>query len=376
LLRGEALARQQFADDSALRARLLLALSNLTSELDEQDRTMALLHEAQSAAAGTGDVVLQAAIDCAIAADLAGEPDAAKAEAMFAAALKRVADGPDADRSTHAVCLYLRAVRALEASTAQAAVGDSRAALDILGTPRPGQRTMALSMRMNLAGALAKSGDLPGAIANLKQGIDDLTAMGRGQTVGAVTFQNNLGVLRVRAGDPLGALEAFEKAVKIQGDTEVGASLSMNVAQQLVAVGRQQEAVALHERTRILAVQRGDFRIQAYGTVDFNYCPPQQASRCDQRLTEARRVLAGFLPSQHPVFGALETTVAQRALARGDVQPRTRRYCVPWPSSTARPLCNPCARVPPPCWLAPSSCWAIPTQPLLARRKRWPRPAR
>ena len=324
LLRGEALARQQFAGDAALRARLQLALAGLTGELDEQDRTLALLREARAAAAGSGDVSLQAAIDCAIAADLAGEPDAAKAAAMFDAALERVAQDPDADRKTRAACLNQRATRALETGDALSAARDSRAALATLGPPRPGQRTLALAMRMGLAGALSRSGDLPGAIGELKRGIAELGAMGRGQTDGAATFHNTLGVLLVRSGNPLGALAAFEKAQQIFGGAQALANApgpqSMNRAQLLLAVGREQEAVELFERVRTLTAQRGDIRSVAYGTAGFASCPRGQESRCQQRLSEARKVLAGFLPPQHSTFGTLEITVARMALARGEWQ--------------------------------------------------------
>ena len=323
LLRGEALARQQFAGDATLRARLQLSLAGLTSELDEQDRTMALLREARSAAAVTDDVPLQAAIDCAIAADLAGEPDAAKAAAMFDAALKRMGEGQDADRATRAACLHQRASRALETGAAQDALRDSRAALEALGPPRPGQRSLALAMRMGLAGALARSGDLPAGIAELKAVIGEVNALGRGKTVGAATFHNNLAVLLWRAGDPLGALAAVENALAIPGDSESSASnpgtLWMQRSQHLLAVGREQEAIELYERARTLTEQRGDVRGLAYGTVGFNHCPAGEAVRCDQRLAEARGILAGLLPPQHWTFANLDTTVGTLALARGDL---------------------------------------------------------
>ena len=323
LLRGEALARQQFAGDATLRAKLLLSLAGLTSELDEQDRTMALLREAQAAAAGTGDVTLQAAIDCAIAADLAGEPDAAKAAAMFDAALKRVSEGPDADRTTRAACLNQRATRELEMNATQDALRDSRAALEALGSPRPGQRSLAMAMRMGLSGALVRSGDLPAGIAELKAVIAEANALGRGKTVGAATFQNNLAVYLRRAGDSLGALAAVDKALEIAGNpatSPIGSGVFWMVrAQLLLTVGREQEAVELYEHARTLTAQRGDVRSLANGTAVFTHCAAGEAARCDQRLAEARSILAGFLPPQHPSFANLDITVGDLALARGDL---------------------------------------------------------
>jgi serine/threonine-protein kinase len=321
LSRGEALARQQFAGDATLRARLQLSLAGLTSELDEQDRTMALLREARSAAAGSDDVPLQAAIECAIAADLAGEPDAAKAAAMFDAALKRVVGGTDSERATRAACLNQRATRELEMGAVQDALRDSRAALQALGRPRPGQRSLALAMRVGLAGALAKSGDLAAGIGELKAVIGEVNALGRGKTVGAATFHNNLAVLLWRSGDPLGALAAVERALAIPGDSETinPGTLWMHRARHLLAVGREQEAIEVYERARTLSAQQGDVRGLAYGTVGFEHCPTGEAARCDQRLAEARSILAGFLPPGHVTFANLDTTVGTLALARGDL---------------------------------------------------------
>jgi tetratricopeptide (TPR) repeat protein len=138
--------------------------------------------------------------------------------------------------------------------------------------------------------------------------------------VAASTFQNNLGVLLDRAGNTLDSLEAYEKAMKTEGATAMAARLPMHIAKQLLATGRPQEATELFERTRTRVAQRGDVLTLALGTVEFNDCPAGQAARCDQRLVEARDALNGLLPPQHPAFGALETTVAELALARGDLQ--------------------------------------------------------
>ena len=322
LLRGEALAHQQFASDAALRARLLLALARLTEELQETDRTMALLRDAQAAAKDTRQTALKAAVDCAIAAEVQGEPDASKAAATFAAALALVAEGVDGeDRATRATCRYLRSARALESGDMQAAARDGRAALDELGTPRPGQRMLALGMRTNLAGAMAGLGEVAGGIKELRRVIDELNGLGRGQTLSAATLHGDLGVLLHKAGDALGAAQAYETAIKILGDGEASLHLSMHLAYQLLAIGRRQEATALFERARTLATQRGDAQVLAYGTADFDHCPSGQAARCDQRLAEAQRTLLGFLPPNHPALGGLETTVGELALARGNLQP-------------------------------------------------------
>jgi tetratricopeptide (TPR) repeat protein len=84
-------------------------------------------------------------------------------------------------------------------------------------------------------------------------------------------------------------------------------------------VGREQEAIEVYERARTLSAQQGDVRGLAYGTVGFEHCPKGEAARCDQRLAEARSILAGFLPPGHVTFANLDTTVGTLALARGDL---------------------------------------------------------
>ena len=183
---------------------------------------------------------------------------------------------------------------------------------------------MALSMRMNLAGALAKNGDLAWGIDELKRAVGEMDAMGRGRTIGAATFHNNLAVLLFRAGDPMASLLEAEKAARIYGDPMTDPSfpvpLLATLTEQLLAIGRPQEATVLHERGQRLAAQRGDTRTAAYAAVGFNHCPAGQAARCDQRLAEARRALAAFAPPQHVSFGSLEMVVGELALARGELQ--------------------------------------------------------
>ena len=101
-------------------------------------------------------------------------------------------------------------------------------------------------------------------------------------------------------------------------DANIPAALLITLSDQLLAVGRQLDAVAFLERARTLAAQRGDTRTPAYAAAGFNHCPPGQEARCEQRLVEAKQILAGFLPPQHATFDTLETTAAELALARGE----------------------------------------------------------
>jgi len=191
--------------------------------------------------------------------------------------------------------------------------------LAAIGTPRPGQRSLVLAIRMNLAGALARSGDLHGAVASLRQATDELETVGRGQTLGAATFHNNLGVLLSHAGDMQAALTATDRAIALwRGSaSDPTAPLLRNRADLLLMLGRTREAVDHAERAAMLALRRGDRRTWAYGIATFNHCPAGQGMRCGRRLVEARQALTGLLPPEHPIFAVLEATAADIALQLG-----------------------------------------------------------
>jgi serine/threonine-protein kinase len=329
--RGTAVADVQFADDPGAAARLQFALSGIYSELDALDKTGELLGKALASAKRAGDVDLQAQVECAAAAEIALEKDNDRAAASFEKAIAGlVAQGGDAE--SLAYCHHTRAMRAYELGDIALSLADERAALALLGTPRPGNRTLQLSMRQQLAGTLAKAGDLHGAIEQMQSAIADLQAMGHIRTVGAQTTINNLGVVLVRAGQPQRALATFDRALEVQGeiavDDESTPALAANRAKVLADLGRGPEGRQALDHALAVAAARGDTRSPPFAVANFAWCPQGELAACDQRLAEARRQLEALLPPGHHSLAMPDVSFARMALAAGDpaqAKPRLER---------------------------------------------------
>jgi serine/threonine-protein kinase len=330
--RGTAVADVQFADDPGAAARLQFALSGIYSELDALDKTGELLDKALASAKRAGDVDLQAQVECAAAAEIALEKDNDRAAARFEKAIAGLTAQAGGDAETLAYCHHTRAMRAYELGDVALSLADERAALALLGTPRPGNRTLQLSMRQQLAGSLAKAGDLHGAIEQMQSAIADLQAMGRIHTVGAQTTINNLGVVLVRAGQPLRALATFDRALEVQGaiaeDDESTPALAANRAKVLADLGRGTEGRQALDHSLAVAAARGDTRSPPFAVANFAWCAPGELAACDQRLAEARRQLEALLPPGHHSLAMPDVSFARMALAAGDparAKPRLER---------------------------------------------------
>jgi tetratricopeptide (TPR) repeat protein len=200
-------------------------------------------------------------------------------------------------------------------------LADERTALALLGTPRPGNRTLEIAMRQQLAGAMGKNGETAGAITQMEGAIAELQAMGRIRTIGAQTLFNNLGVLFVRAGLPLRALEAFDRAIEVNGSLPEGdestPALSANLAKVLVDLGRVPEARQALQHFLSTAADRGDTRSVPFGVSAFAWCAPGELEQCDQRLETSRQQLEAVLPPGHPSLAAPDVSYARMALAQG-----------------------------------------------------------
>jgi serine/threonine-protein kinase len=321
--RGTAVADVQFADDPGAAARLQFALSGIYSEIDAIEKTGELLAKALASAKRAGDLDLQAQIECAAAAEVALEADNARATARFERALASVESrGGGGDAETLAYCHHTRALRAFEVGDYALALADEHTALALLGTPRPGNRTLQIAMRQQLAGALSKTGDLHGAIEQMQGAIAELQAMGRLQTVGAQTVLNNLGVLLVRAGQPLRALATFDRALAAHGaisdSDESTPALSSNRAKVLADLGRGPEGQQALDHSLAVAAARGDTRSPPFSISNFAWCPPGQLDACERRLAEARRQLEAILPPGHAALATSDLSLARMALAQGE----------------------------------------------------------
>ena len=324
LARGEVLVEQQFADDPAQRAHLQRLLGGLHAQANDTDKAMALLRRAQEAARRDTDLSLQTDIECQIAAQhsTAGAFDLARR--MFDAALARLRTLSSSDPGSLAGCLFQSSEAHNYRGEPAAALADAQAALDLLGTPRPGQRTLAIQLRTALADSQGNLGRSADAVDAYRWALAELDAMGRGRTQLAVALYNNLGRLLSIAGQPLQAAQAYEQALTVErgfGGAAPEATLLGNYAKMLTELGRPREAMPLIEQALAEAEAKGNqhFLVPAIALQGAPaWCAVEDLARCAELLASARAGLSVALPAGHPRLGTLETVQAQLALQRAD----------------------------------------------------------
>ena len=322
LARGEQLVDRQFADDPALRARLLLMLADLYGQAMEQDKAQTLLLRAQAAVSGGTDPSLQASIDCGLAERYGDGSAFGQAQPLFDAAIARLRAAPDRDLAVLASCLTSRSMVNAVRGDAKGALADAQAALSSLGSPRPGQRSLAVSARTALADARSMLGEEALAVAEYRRAVDEINAMGRGHTLFAVTLLNDLGVHLSKAGQWLSATETYERGLVVANQVEradaISPAIETNYAKLLVELGRTSEAMSLFERAMASAIQRG--HVSSIASVSLlsapAWCAAGEFDRCAALLAQARQRMQATLPAGHATLGTLETEEAQLELGR------------------------------------------------------------
>ena len=316
---AERLVADQFGDDAALRARILLSLAELGAQLGQQAHVQQLLRQAEAAAASTSDPVLQALVQCQAATTLNSPGDEARRGALVDQAWQRLATAPEATDSDRADCLGGRAARALDAGDLAGAEQHARAALALLGPARPGRRSLLLTVRMNLAGSLFRQGRMREAMGSLREVLHELDGLGRGHTVLAATLHGNLAVLLAQAGDPLASLAELDTAGRRDPRTALAAPELWNRAQLLLRVGRLRESREQAEMARQVTAHNDDRRSAVFGAASMANCPALPRGLCEQRLAAVERSMAAFLPPHDAGFAILDAV-------RGQFAYEQRRY--------------------------------------------------
>ena len=184
-----------------------------------------------------------------------------------------------------------------------------------------GVQTCALPiLQSGLAWSTARLGDLGRGLQALRDGLQELEQMGRGQTAMASTWINNLAILEIQAGQPLAALASMERAIALQGPVEVPVRRT-NLARQQFMLGRTKEALDNGERGREASRISGDLFNVAMFDAAYAGCPAAVGrAACRQRREDSRRLLQQSMPPTSPMFARFESAIGQEALAHGDVK--------------------------------------------------------
>jgi serine/threonine protein kinase len=323
LAHAEPVLQKQFADDPAQRAHLQLLLASLYANVNDVAKTNQLGLSAQRDAQDGADPFLKAEIDCLVARQLGYDGYYDQAKPILDAAIVSLRSAPqiDMDPTTLVQCLQSRSEVSFLKGDAAAALVDARVSFEVLRSPNASQRMQYVVMRTTLANALSAVGEAAASAREYRLAIAELDAMGRGRTLAAAGLYNNLGVLLSRAGQPLAASEALQRAIEIERNLGgVEPATEGNYANRLIELGHPREAIAILEHILIEAKARGNTRvgptILAQGARA--WCLIDDLARCSEMLSATRSELTTLLPAGQSLLGTLETSEAQLALARED----------------------------------------------------------
>jgi len=320
LNRGEQLVDHQFSDDAAQRAHLQLMLADLYGQASKREKAEPLLAHALTAAQTTSDLPLQLSIECQLALQLGDNGSFDQSRKMYGAVIAKLEALPGADRAILARCLHGRSEMLNASGDTKAALIDIQAALDLLGKPRPDQRSEAIEMRSTLAMVQRQLGQGTSAERELSRAIAELEQMGRANTEMSRTLYNNLGVLLFDAGQIVQSADAYARAQRLAGTLGEDASVDTNYASTLVELGRSPEAMPLVERALAEDAAHGNGHKTAEIALDgaLAWCAASDFARCEAVLAMAKTELSKAEPESRSIFATLALRQSEVALARGN----------------------------------------------------------
>ncbi|HEY4959027.1 MAG TPA: hypothetical protein VII31_14540, partial [Caldimonas sp.] len=321
LARGEEAVERQFADDPALRTRMLLMLADLYGQDKDEGRANTLLQRAQAAASGIPDAALQSQLDCTRAEQLGDESDYEHALPLFARGIDRMRGAAAPDRAVLAVCLHSRAQVESLRGDAEAALADAQASLAAYGVPRRGQRMGFLLARAALAEANGQLGREALSVDGYQQVVDEMTRLGRGHNAIELALLDDLARHLSRAGQWRRADAVYRRGMTLAAELDSSGNadplLQGNYAVNLVELGDLPAALSNAQRALEGAKAKGHSRSIASATLAAAtaWCASDDADRCRAFLRAAREALQAKVAPGNVRFGTLEIQEARLALA-------------------------------------------------------------
>jgi eukaryotic-like serine/threonine-protein kinase len=323
LARADQLVEKQFSGDAGLRARLQMTIGNVYSDAADQKSARAILTRAQESVRSANDIALSAMIDCTLASASIDTGNLDSAASLFSTAISNLRNSAEPDNAALAKCLIYRGQLEAAQGDGKAALASGREALQWLGTPRPGQQTLAVAAHTTLAEAYGRLGELALSIAEYETAMRELESMGRQHTAEASVAMSNMAEKYSRAGQFVHAAASYHQALEIateaEGEANVNPITEGNYATSLFDNGRNPEALPYFDRayaaSRRLDQKLWTAYIQAMAAPSL--CEASDLGRCAQWIAEARNALTTMLPAGHGVFGVLEVDAARLEIAKG-----------------------------------------------------------
>lgn len=313
----------QYANDPERRARVLLLIVQQHLSRGEPGIAEQLLAPTRVATQASGLPGLQAQLACAAGAVKTRLGQVAAGISLLDDAIAALRGLPQEDAQPLVECLAERAHSQSQRGRPEQALADSQAALALLGSPRAGQKMLAVTVRAVEASALGRLGRPFEAAGKYRAMLAELQALGRADSVDAAALMHNLAVILGAAGQTLAELDAYQSAAqKVHGlrGGSMGHPSSLGVGLGLAKVGRVEEGLALLDGSRLQAERDKQPLGLGYALLNLAhvYWLNGQQDQAEASLARSRLVLAAALPAEHPGRASLAIMAARLALARGD----------------------------------------------------------
>jgi tetratricopeptide (TPR) repeat protein len=304
-----------------------LLIADRYGNLEQVEKSLALLQQSQQSAKEAGEPVLGAEAQCTEAVMRASAGDAEAAQALFKAALGTLrASGPSATKPLAECLVFVSEAESGYWGMPAEAVTHGEEALTLFqGLPDVKGEPM-VNVRSALAGAYGTLGRSHDAVVAYAQTLDALAALGREKSVDAMSSLQSMAVFQSRGGQTVSAIQSYERALEIAGGLQDSApsmpSLEANYAKALTDAGRVAEALPIFERTlgnqavRQNPANLASIELQAATA----FCVAGNLNRCEALAQSAFAGLTKTRPPRHPLLGTSCLQRAQLALARGKTE--------------------------------------------------------
>lgn len=321
--RAAHLLERQSTND-ANRAALLTSIGRQYATQDEDNAALRYLGEAYQLSRGVTDPSVRARAACALGTALAKAGNSPRPEALFAEGLRELPPQPEfaIDRS---FCLSRGNEIAMDHGDPELAIRRTQAAIQVLSSAPFDHRLADLRARAALAEAFREAGRYREAIATFELVWPRLVAEGRDDTATAGTWLNNWGMALGQLGRPLEAEGLLRKSMEIHragaSDAALSPMLMTNYAQQLLELGRVDDAQSYAERALQIAARAGDEVIvnQTLLRLARIYRAQHHDARSLAVLDQVEPRLHKAVPPGHYAFASLASERSQTLQQEGDL---------------------------------------------------------
>jgi serine/threonine-protein kinase len=307
------------------RVALLTSIGFKYTMQDEDKTGLRLLNESYQLSRSIPDPSVRALAACSLAEALSRGETSSRPEALFAEGLRELPVGAEfaLDRS---FCLLRGSSIAMDAGDSRLAIERAQGAIEALKEVPFEHELAELHAYADLGEAYRFAGRYREATAAFERIWPRLVALGRDDTITAVTWLNNWGTAAGQAGRPLEAERLLRRSIEIHradaSDAAVSPMVLTNYAQQLNDLARPDEARGYAETAYREAVRAGDEIIvnQTLLRLARIYRAQHDYPRATAMLDEVEPRLHKGLPPGHYAFGLLALERALIAQGQGEME--------------------------------------------------------